>query len=118
MPSKIRQKCKLRARLLHFKLTLTVLYVWQLSDAACMPVKKNYELCKDDQKETEPAAAASFQLSTAVYTAMRAPKAESPAPLVLRTLDGFKNEGKTMGFESSDMKQQPPAPRVTKIFWR
>jgi hypothetical protein len=72
----------------------------------------------DCKKETEPAAAASFQLSMAVYTAMRAPKAESPAPLVLRTFDGFKNEGKTIGFESSDIKQQPPAPRVTKMFWR
>jgi hypothetical protein len=49
---------------------------------------------------------------------MRAPKAESPAPLVLRTLDGFKNDGNTIGLESSDMKQQPPAPSVTKMFWR
>jgi hypothetical protein len=68
------------------------------------------------RKKNVPAAAASFQLSIAVYTAMRAPKAESPAPLVLRTLEGFKNEGNTMGLASSDMKQQPPAPSVTKIF--
>ena len=35
----------------------------------------------------------------------------------LMTLDGFKNEGNTIGFASSDMKQQPPAPRVTKMFY-
>ena len=36
--------------------------------------------------------------------------------LYLMTLDGFKNEGNTIGFASSDMKQQPPAPSVTKMF--
>ena len=70
-----------------------------------MPFESKRQCCRVNatSKHPEPAAAASFQLSMAVYTAMSAPNDESPAPLVLRTFDGFKKEGNTMGLESSDM---------------